>query len=442
MVTAGRKRTTRAGRRPVRRPAVGEAEPVEVTVTRIGAQGDGIADGPNGRLYIPLSVPGDRLRVRQAAPRGDGFAAEVVERLAAGPTRATPPCRHFGQCGGCSLQHLTDDSYAALKLARLTDALDRARLVAGVVDPLVRTPPGARRRATLAALRPATTSNVLVGFQVNRGHHIVDLAQCPILHPQIFALLPALRSWLAGLLAPRQRIEVAVTLADTGLDVVLGWPEPPGLDLRQAMAEFAAAADLARLSVHVGDGPAEPVVQRRAVEVRFGATTVALPPGGFLQASREGEAALVAAVVGALGGLRSAADLFAGAGTFALPLVEAGLRVHAVDADRASLTALASARGTQLSCETRDLFTRPLRADELARFAAVVFDPPRSGARAQAEQLAGSAVPLVVAVSCNPETFARDAHILVDGGYCLERVTPVDQFLWSAHLELAAVFRR
>lgn len=441
-MTAGRKRTPRAGKRPVHRTASAVAETYEVTVTRIGAQGDGIAEGPDGRLYIPLAAPGDRLRVRPTTPRGDGFAADMVELLAAGPTRATPPCRHFGLCGGCSLQHLTDDAYAALKLARLTEVLERARLDAGVVDPLVRTPPGVRRRATFAALRPAATSSVLVGFQVNRGHHIVDLAQCPVLHPQIFEVLPALRSWLAGLLAPRQRVEVAVTLAETGLDVVVGWPELPSLELRQAMAEFAAAADLARLSVRVEDDPAEPVVQRRAAEVRFGATSVALPPGGFLQASREGEAALVAAVVSALRGTRTAADLFAGAGTFTLPLADAGLRVHAVDADRTSLVALATAGRPQVSSEARDLFVRPLRPDELARFEAVVFDPPRSGAFAQAEQMAASTVPLIVGVSCNPDTFARDARALIAGGYRLERVTPVDQFLWSAHLELAAVFRR
>lgn len=411
-------------------------------MTRIGAQGDGIAEGPAGRLYIPLTVAGDRLRARPTGRRGDGFAADMVELLEPGPDRTLPPCPHYGRCGGCSLQHLSDDAYARWKIERLTDALGRFGVQGYVLDALCPTPPGARRRATFAAYRPGTSESVIVGFQVAHSHAIVDLEECPVLQSDILELLPTLRSWLPRILLPRQRTEVAATATDSGLDVVLALPGSPDLVLRQTLAEFAAAANLARLCVSVANGSPEPVVQRRPVGVRFGAVMVPLPPGSFLQPSRPGEAALVAKVIEALGSVHSASDLFSGAGTFTFALAEAGLRVHAVDADSASVQAIRAAGLPRVSCEVRDLFARPLRADELNRFDAVVFDPPRAGARAQAEQLALSAVPLAVAISCNPETFARDASILTQGGFRVVRITPIDQFLWSAHLEVAAVFRR
>lgn len=443
-VSAGKRGAASGHRRPQRRQLAVSSEVMEVTVTRIGAQGDGIADGDCGRLYIPLTVPGDRLRVRALSRQGDGFAAELIQVLDPGPGRSAPPCPHFGQCGGCSLQHLTAEAYRRWLLDRLAEPLARVGLADAAIVPLLQTQPRSRRRATFTALRPGAAAVAIVGFQVSRGHAIVDLSDCHVLLPAMMPLLPALRSLLAGILPPRQRIDVAVTVADTGLDVIVGWPASPDLALRETLASFAETADLARLSVLVGDGPVEPIVQRRRVGVRFGRTLVSLPAGGFLQASREGEAALVAAVCAAAEGRRSATDLFAGAGAFTFPLAEAGIRVHAVDADRAAIAALTAAAGglPQVNAEVRDLFARPLRADELNCFEMVIFDPPRAGARAQAEQLAGSQVPVVVAVSCNPETFARDARILVDGGYRLDRVTPVDQFLWSAHLELVAVFRR
>ena len=427
----------------------GRCEVVEAMVTALGAQGDGIALVAGQRLYIPFTVPGDRVQARPAGPQGDGRAAELVEVLSPGPGRAVPPCRHFGRCGGCNVQHLADDVYAAWKLDRLRQALAQAGLAGAELAPLARTPPAARRRATFAAVRGTSddAAGVRLGFNVRRGHDIVDLTHCPVLDPRIVGLLPALRRLLAELLTARQCIGVQVSLLEGGLDVVLEGGDPPGLTGRERLAAFAAAADVARLSWRSGaDAPAEPVVQRRPVGAVFAGVFVAVPPGSFLQASPEGEAALVEAVLAAVGPRRTAADLFAGAGTFTFPLARRGLRVHAVDADAACLQAVAAAArtlpGDSVTTQRRNLFARPLLPEELRGFEVVVFDPPRAGARAQAEQLARSAVPVVVAVSCSPGSFARDARILIDGGYRLERITPVDQFLWSPHLELAAVFRR
>lgn len=424
---------------------------VEATVSRIGAGGDGIAERADGRrLYVPFTVPGDRVRVRPVQRRGDGFAAERVEVVSPGPERAEPPCRHFERCGGCSLQHLTDDAYVRWKLERLRQPLARAGLNGYGMEPLTRTLPASRRRATFAAYRPASAkARPVLGFNVRNRHEIFDVAACPVMEPCIVALLPALRGLLADVLLPDERCRVAVSLLNGGLDVVLEQPREPDLTTRERLAAFAETEDLARLSWRTSDDvPPEPLVRRRVPMALFGRGRMPVPPGAFLQASAAGEAALTAAVLSTLEAAPVAparvADLFCGAGTFTLPLWDTGARVHAVDADAGSLGVLLNAARPHpgLTIERRDLFVRPLRPEELQRFDAVVFDPPRAGARAQAQQLAASAVPVVAAVSCNPDTFARDARILVAGGYRLERVVPVDQFLWSPHLELAATFRR
>lgn len=409
----------------------------------LGAEGDGVADTGGGRVFVPLAVPGERVRIRLPGGGGGAQAADLVEVLEPGPGRREPPCPIFGRCGGCRLQHLSDDAYADWKVERLVAALARAGFAGGSVEPLVRTPPFARRRASFSALRLAGEGGgVALGFTVRRGAQIVDLDVCHVLDPRILALLPALRRFLGRFLSPGQRTVVAVTLLDGGLDVVIDWPEAPTLGVREGMAAFAGEADLARLSWRFSaEAPPEPVVQSRPVGAVFGGTFVSVPPGAFLQASREGETALTTLVLQACGAARSIADLFAGVGTFALPLVSAGARVHAVDADAEALRALAAAR-PGVGTETRNLFARPLTPVELRRFDAVIFDPPRAGASAQATALAQSSVPVVVAVSCNPDSFTRDAGILRDGGYRLERATPVDQFLWSPHLELVALFRR
>ena len=417
---------------------------VETTIRALGAQGDGIGEDGGRPLYVPLTLPGERVRVRLGERRGDGVAAEPVEMLSRSPDRQSPRCGHFGPCGGCSVQHLDADAYAAWKRDLIVAALSRAGLGDVPVAPTIATPPASRRRATLAARRIA--GGTVLGFNARRRHHIVNLDACPVLVPALVEVLPMLREVLTGLLAPGATATVRLAALEPGLDILLGLPVAPDLTGRERLADFARAADLARLSVALGDGEAEPLAARRVATLTFGDVTVAVPPGTFLQASAEGEAALTGLVVDAVAAAARVADLFCGIGTFSLPLARRA-RVRAVDADRPALAALAAATAGdrlagRLSTEHRNLFRDPLEGAELAGLDAVVFDPPRAGAAAQASALAASPVPVVVGVSCNPASFACDAATLVAGGYRPETVTPVDQFLWSAHVELVGVFRR
>jgi 23S rRNA (uracil1939-C5)-methyltransferase len=439
----------RRSRRAARWQAAEDSPEIEVDVLRLGEQGDGIAETPVGRLYVPLTTIGDRVRVRAGRRRGDGFAADVLSLVSPGPGRADPPCPHFATCGGCALQHLADPTYAAWKIDRMRAALARAGLSDYQMAPLARTPPGGRRRASFTASRPAGSAGVHIGFQVRGSHSVVDLAVCPVVEPAIAALLSPLRSLLAELLLPGSRARVEVTRLDGGLDVLVEGLLKLNQEKRLRLAHFAQEADLARISWRQsGDDPVEPLALRRPPRAVFGGVPVAIPAGAFLQASAAGETALLAAVREAIPPRSAVADLFSGCGTFTLPLAAGGARVHAVDiAAEAIATLAAAARGeptlaARITCERRNLFVRPLVASELARFGAVIIDPPRAGARAQAQALPASRVATIVYISCNPASFARDARLLADGGFRLETVTPVDQFLWSPHLELVGVFER
>lgn len=434
---------------PARSPVAKDSAEIEVDILRIGEQGDGIAETPIGRLYVARTTAGDRVRVRAGRRRGDGFAADLLSLLSPGPSRTDPPCPHFAACGGCALQHLADTAYAAWKIDRLRVALARVGLSDHAMAPLTRTPRGARRRATFAAVRTAGSASVHIGFQMRGSHRVVDLAVCPVVDPAIAALLSPLRHLLAALLAPGSQARVEVTRLDGGLDVLVEGLLGLSEEKRLRLAQFAEDMDLARISWRrTADDPAEPLALRRPPRAIFGGVPVNVPPGVFLQASAAGEAALLAAVREAIPAHAALADLFSGCGTFTLPLAADGARVHAIDIEAEAIGALAAAvrrepaLAARVTCERRNLFVQPLSAGELARFGAAVIDPPRAGARAQAQALAASEVQTVVYVSCNPASFARDARLLVDGGYRLEAVTPVDQFLWSPHLELAGVFKR
>ena len=426
-----------------RRRSAGEAT-IELTIERIGGRGDGIADHRGRPVYVPFTVPGDTVRARLEGRRGDGHAATLLEILAPGPHRQAPACGHFGVCGGCALQHLDDPAYRAWKQGRVRGALDRVGLDDVPVAPPVSTAPEMRRRAVLAARR--TASGVVLGFHERRRHRIVDLVACPILQPALMALLPPLRDLLVRILSPGDGAEIALAALEGGIDVTIAAAGDPDLAAREDLAAFAESAKLARLSWRSGKAPAEPVAQRRPCRTVFGDVPVAVPAGAFLQASADGEAELARQVTSAMVGADQVADLFAGLGTFTFPLARTA-SVHAVDSDGEALAALQAAANAaglagRVTAEARNLFRDPVTVEELRRFDSAVFDPPRAGAAAQAEQLARSDVPVVVGVSCNPVSFARDAASLVDGGYQLESVTPVDQFLWSEHVELVGVFRR
>ena len=416
---------------------------LEVEIKTLGGRGDGVADTPRGRVYVPYTLPGDRVGVRLGAAAGDGHAAELVELIASGPARIEPPCRHFHDCGGCALQHVAADFYADWKREQVIAALRRRDLPTDMVAPLVRVPPQDRRRADLVARKVGR--QLLLGFHRRGSHKIVDLAECPVLQPALVVLFEPLRALLAGLLPAGAAVEAKLTLTDNGVDLLLDGLAATSAAARETLAAFAETQDLARLVLRDRDaGFEDPIARRRAPLLRFGGVAVELPPAAFLQASPAAEAAMAAEVLAAALGAGRIADLYAGLGTFGLPL-SATAEVQAYESEArliAALQAAANRARRRLKAELRDLVRRPLDATELNSFDAVVFDPPRAGAREQAAELAKSKVPLVVGVSCAPGTFARDARLLVDGGYRLTRVLPVDQFLWSPHVELVATFRR
>ncbi len=361
-----------------------------------------------------------------------------MRRLADGPDRTAPPCAHFGDCGGCALQHLKQPAYLAWKRSLVGEALLRRGIETDIASMIV-VPPGTRRRADFVAQRQAR--EVRLGFNAAASARIVDLSICHILLPDLVRLLPPLREALAQVLRPKESADVAATLSDSGIDLWLKTRGDLSLAGRQALVGLGERLNLARISA---GRDADPVVIRRTPQAIFGGIAVALPPNAFLQPSAAGELALSAAVKAALAGKEKIADLYAGCGTFSFALA-AQHKVHAVEANApalAALSAAAKALGGRLTSERRDLAREPLGAGELKKFDAVLFDPPRAGAREQASEIARSPLATAVGVSCNPVTFARDARILIDGGFRLKRVLPVDQFPWSAHLELVGVFER
>lgn len=426
------------------RPAQREGAP-EVVIEAIGARGDGIARLGDLRVFVPLTLPGDRLTVRLGARREGGVAGEPLAWRHRAP-RAAPRCPHFGACGGCQLQHLEPLADAAWRQAQVATALARRGLAGIAIEPPAPLPPASRRRARLAFARRA--GKVALGFRGRAGHAVVDVAACALVRPEIVQVLPALRTALARLPLAARGGEALLTASETGLDLVLLSAAAPGLADREGIAALAAAQDLARVSwQRAPDDEPEVIVRRRAVVVTFAGLPVELPPGAFLQASSAAEAQIRAAVAEAIGDARTVADLFAGCGTFGLPLAATGCWVHAVDGRADMLAALAGAARAaglagRVTAEARDLERAPLAGPELDRFAAVVLDPPRAGARAQAQALAAAGVGRVAMVSCNPASFARDARILTDGGFALKAVRLVDAFLWSAQIELVGSFAR
>ena len=391
-------------------------------VVRVAARGDGVtADG----RYVPLAAPGDVVTA-------DGA-------IQPGPHHQVPPCRHFPECGGCQLQHLDDESFAAYLAERIVSALAAQGLDAPPLRPVHLSPPNSRRRASLRAER--RSRQVLLGFNAEASHRIVDMRECHILHPELFALVAPLRTLLGNLLPTRGGAGVRMTLTDQGVDLLLEKVEADGLAAAEALTDFARARGLARLALDDGYG-AQTRWEPDPVTVTLSGVAVPLPHAAFLQATAEGEAVLVAAVQEAVGEAAATADLFAGLGTFAFALPG---KIYAAEGSRDALLTLKAAAnraGRAVFADHRDLFRRPLDRAELDRFEAVVLDPPRAGAREQIALLAGTPVPRIAYISCNPATFARDARTLVDGGYQLDWVRPVGQFRWSTHVELAAAFSR
>lgn len=409
---------------------MGETRDVEIL--RLGSQGDGVADTDAGPLYVPSALPGERWRI--------GSEGSPAERLTSSPDRARPICRHFGQCGGCMSQHMSHRLYADWKHQGIVDAF-RHRGIDADVRPLERIAPGSRRRAFLGVERHAT--NVKIGFREEGAHTLVGMEECPVLDPAIVAALPHLKALATVAMPDREGGRLIVTRLDHGLDVSFDNGLKSLTPSRRAdLAALAEAARLVRLTV-AGDT----VVERGRPVLTLAGVAVEPPPSIFLQAVPEAEQRLIGLVLEALPKkAKRAADLFSGLGTFTFPLAR-HVQVSAFDSDKRAIAALQTAARhasglKPIEVRVRDLVREPLSGKELESFDCVVFDPPRAGAAGQAERIARSKVPCVVAVSCAPSTMARDARTLIDAGFTMGPVTPIDQFLYSPHVEAVAVFTR
>jgi 23S rRNA (uracil1939-C5)-methyltransferase len=401
-------------------------------IVRLSHQGDGET---GAGVFVPFTAPGDRVRLDV-----EGRQGRLIELVEPGPDRIAPVCAHFGDCGGCALQHIAAPALAAWKRDLIAQALQRQGVPFGALAPTMTVPPRSRRRAELHARK--TAQGVKLGFMARGAHVVADVRMCEILAPPLMDLVPALRQELDGLLPPHKTAAVAMLASRTGVDLALGLPDPV-LDARarQALVEMAQRLDLTRLSVG-----GEPVVQRREPIVSLAGVAVLAPVEGFFQAAEEAERALQSFALEAAGWAKSALDLFAGSGTFTFALA-AHMPVTAIEQDNEAVSALSAAakraKGLRpVQTERRDLFRRPLLPMDLDLYDVAVIDPPRAGARAQCAELARSKLPVIIMASCNPATFARDAAALVQGGYALERILPVDQFRWAPHVELIARFVR
>lgn len=422
---------------------------VELLVEAIGAAGDGIARGAGGHVFLPRALPGEKLRARLVGRRGGGMLAEPEEWLAESPDRAQPPCPHFGACGGCALQHWAPAPYGDWKRAKLVDALAQAGFTAAPVGPLASTPPGTRRRADLALRRGP--GGVTLGFHARGSGEVVDLGACMVLDPRLVALFAPLRGVLRGVQALRREGSAVLNLLDTGPDLLLRTDGALDAAGRIALAAFAERHGVPRIAWTRGragapGGVPEIAAQLGPAVIRFGEVAVTPPPGAFLQASPAGEAAVVAAVLAGLPERLPArahvVELYAGIGTLSFALAGRA-RVTAYEGSAEAVAALAVAVGrvgARIMPVRRDLDRQPLLVAELKGVAAVVLDPPFAGAAEQVALLARARVPRIVYVSCNPAALARDAGALQAAGYRVVAATPVDQFLWSPHLESVVAF--
>lgn len=410
------------------------AGPVTLTIDRLGAQGDGVATHDGKQVFAPLTLAGEIVTAEIDRDR-----ARVIEITTPSADRVAPRCPHYGECGGCSLQHLADAHYLEFKREQVITALSFLQIDTPV-DPVIAIAPRSRRRAVFAAHRVGKA--IAIGFHSRRSHRIVPITDCAVVTPGVLALLPKLERIAAICAPPKDALTVSVTETITGFDVALnGVAKAFPADGRIRAIQTAGEIGLARLSIN-GDV----AMERAAPTLRAGAAHLTPPPGGFLQACEASEAAMLALVKEAIGDSRKVVDLFAGSGTFSLPLASTAT-IHAVEGDEAALASLdRAARKAQglkpVTVEKRDLFRRPLTRADLKRFDAAIIDPPRAGAEDQTRELAASTVKRVAMVSCNAQTFARDLQIMASAGWRATRITPIDQFLWSPHIEIVAQLRR
>lgn len=424
----------------MRSPAMAD----EIPIHELAPMGDGLHQSPRGRFYIDRTLPGDVVEAK-LQKAGGVLRGEVTRLIQPSQYRVEAPCRHYAVCGGCTLQHARDDFYRTWKSEVVRNVLEREGLKPDVWQPPVFLPPGQRRRVTFAALKKGSRAEL--GFFRRRTHHVADISTCLVAEPAIMELRNELARRLGPILQEGKPVDVFIQTVDGRHEVVITGPVGqkgrPDLAVYEAAAELAHAAKIARIAWRPREhAEAEVLLEVTPLLAKFGALTVALPPLVFLQPTKAGEEALVAAVTVALPKKGRFADLFSGCGTFSGAMLAQGT-VDAYEIAATAVNALNKSKGPlALNARQRNLFDNPLMSDEANRYDAIVFDPPRTGALDQAQALASSTVPLIIGVSCNPVTFARDARILADGGYKLQSVQVIDQFTWSHHIELVAAFTK
>ncbi len=417
----------------------------DLTIQQLGPQGDGIHFGPRGRVFVDRGLPGDRIKAKIQRDGQGIIRAEVVNLVKPSPFRQPAPCRHYDVCGNCSLQHLNEKYYRDWKVEMVKDALRKVRVSPRRLLPPVFVPAQTRRRATFSALRQK--GQVILGYYRRRSRQISDINTCLVADPKILAIRDAVKPLLGRILTEGKAVDIFIQLVGENAEVVITGPlgkfDEPDKFVVDALMPLFTSKKVARLSWRTNeDSAVHGLLGSGQLLAKFGELTVALPPAAFMQPTREGERALVKAVMDALPAKGNFADLFSGCGTFSGPMLAKGT-VDAFEMSPAAVKALGKAAGRfPLKAIRRDLFKNPLRREDLRRYDAVVFDPPRAGCERQAEALASSRISTLVAISCNPMSFARDARILCDGGYQLNSLQLIDQFVWSHHVEVVGVFSR
>lgn len=428
--------------RAVRR---GTGLPGDLVIQELGPKGDGISRSQGVAVYVDRALPGDRIQAKIARDAEGVLRGELLRVVKPSPHRVKAPCPNYDVCGGCTLQHAKEDFYRQWKLGIVRDALHGKGLKPRVWHDPVFLPAGDRRRATFTACKK--NGAVILGHYRRRAHHVTDIATCLVADPAVMELRAGLTTLLAPILQEGSPAAAFIQAVDGQFDIVITGPVgrtgKPDLPVREAIAAFARGSGVNRIAWRANpDDAAEVITETAPVRARFGDLEIVLPPLAFLQPTQAGETALVESVMTLLPPAGKFADLFSGCGTFTGPMLSRGA-VDAYESVGSAIRALDKAKGARpLRAIRRDLFLHPLRRDEANRYDAIVFDPPRAGAQEQVRTLASSRTPLLVGVSCNPATFARDARILVDGGYRLDSVRVVDQFTWSHHVELVAAFTK
>jgi 23S rRNA (uracil1939-C5)-methyltransferase len=416
----------------------------EVVIESLGLRGDGVAHLNGEQIFIPFSVPGDHLRI---SVDHRGKFTRIIEHTAHGPAQKKPVCEHFGQCGGCSVQHIIDATYKRWKENILIGALARRGINTADVMPMVAISPGSRRRARLHFIQ--TNNGLVLGFKSARSDQVVGVNSCPLITNAMRALISPIGLALSGFSGNGVCGEVSLTETNTGVDLLFALQTEPSLSLREKLSRFAHDHNVARISLKgfdkYFDQDPEPVVIRRTPEIDFSGLKVKLPMDGFVQPTKDGETLLRRKLLDFIKSTDRVVDLFAGSGAFSLPIARYCLSVHAVDMSARQIRALEESAkehglSTRVSAEIRNLDQRPLLENELKAFTFAILDPPRIGAFSQVQRLAKSDVPTIAYISCNPVSFAKDAEVLTKAGYSPLNIMPIDQFLWSHHLELIAIF--